>query len=390
MRSEPEQSSLDALADRVRATFGHMYEVEPARVVAAPGRVNLIGEHTDYNDGFVLPAAIDRYVVMASTPRNDRVVRLHAMSFERSTHFSLDGIERDEAQAWSDYQRGVAWVLQQEGYVLPGLDLVDGSTVPVGSGLSSSAAIELATALTFQLAADLEIDGARRALLCQRAENEFVGMRCGIMDQFISSLGQADHALLIDCRSLEYRPVPLPAGISLVVCDTRKRRGLVDSEYNNRRRECERGAAALGVPALRDVSIEMFAERQEALEPTTRRRCRHVVTENQRVLDAVEALQRGDLSAVGGLMDASHQSLRDDYEVSCAELDIMVEEARRCPGVIGARMTGAGFGGCTVNLVEDGEVPQFLETVPRAYERRTGLTPEIYVCRAVQGVHRLE
>jgi galactokinase len=317
------------------------------------------------------------------------MVRVYALDLGATSSFALDAVSADQEHRWSNYQRGVAWVLQEAGYGLPGLDLVISSDVPIGSGLSSSAAIELATAYAFQEAGDLALDGVQRALLCQRAENEFVGMRCGIMDQYIISLGEAHHAQLIDCRSLEYRPLPLPDGYRLVVCDTSKRRGLVDSEYNLRRQECERGAQALGVRALRDVTPEAFAAWEGELEPVTRKRCRHVVTEDQRVLDAETALLEGDLARFGRLMYASHVSLRDDYEVSCPELDAMVEAARCVSGVLGARMTGAGFGGCTVNLVEADAVRDFVERVPAAYRAKTGLEPKVYVCNAVQGVHRL-
>lgn len=380
---------LASLASRVAAALTREFGGDAAIFVAAPGRVNLIGEHTDYNDGFVLPAAIDRHVVIAARPRADRIVRLHAADMGESALFDLDDIRPDTGRRWSNYERGVAWALQGAGYALQGMDAVVAGDVPIASGLSSSAAIEVATAFTFQTLSGLNLDGVQRALLCQKAENEFVGMRCGIMDQYIISLGQRDHALLIDCRSLEYRLVSVPAGVSLVICDTQKRRGLVDSEYNTRRRECEAGARALGVPALRDVSVETFEARQGELAPVTRKRCRHVVTENQRVLDAVAALETGDLERFGALMNASHVSLRDDYEVSCAELDAMVEAAWRQPGVLGARMTGAGFGGCTVNLVTNEAAGAFQRQVASEYTRVTGLEPRIYRCAAEAGVRLL-
>jgi len=387
--SEDQDQRIGAHISRLMQACTERYGVRPALVVAAPGRVNLIGEHTDYNEGFVLPVAIDRHVLVAATPRVDRLVRVYAADFDETAEFSLDAIEKDSVHSWSNYERGVAWVLQDAGYELRGADLAITGDVPIGSGLSSSAAIELATATAFQALADLSLDGVERALLCQRAENEFVGMRCGIMDQFVISLGEPSHALLIDCRSLDYRPIPLPGGCSVVVCDTNKRRGLVDSEYNRRREECERGAALLGVAALRDVTPEAFAARADELDPLTHRRCRHVVTENQRVLDSVAALERGDLVRFGELMVASHASLRNDYEVSCFELDVMVEAALKRPGVLGSRMTGAGFGGCTVSLVEDGAVDVFVREVPAEYRERTGLDPEVYVCRAVRGAHRV-
>jgi len=357
--------------------------------VAAPGRVNLIGEHTDYNDGFVLPAAIDRHVLMAVAPRDDSTVHLYAADFDETATFHLDEIRPDDDHPWSNYERGVAWALQEARHPLRGMDAVITGDVPIGSGLSSSAAVEVATAHCFEVAGDFTLDGVDRALLCQKAENEFVGMHCGIMDQYVISLGRRLHALLIDCRSLRSRPVPFPTGYSLIICDTAKRRGLVDSEYNTRRQECEAGAKILGVPALRDIDLQEFKSRQGEMDEMIRRRCRHVVSENQRVLDAVKAAQSGDLARFGSLMNASHLSLRDDYEVSCRELDAMVEAAWRQDGVLGARMTGAGFGGCTVNLVEDDAVTEFLRQVPLAYQQATDLEPQIYVCSAEDGVRTL-
>ena len=389
MRSEGVDGGLEALRYRAIEAFERVCGTRPSLCVAAPGRVNLIGEHTDYNEGFVLPAAIDRHVLIAATPRDDRMVRLFALDFDEQATFSLDDIAFDEKQIWSNYERGVAWALQQDGYTLRGLDAVITGDVPIGSGLSSSAAVEVAMAYAFQVASDLSLDGVKRALLCQEAENEFVVMRCCIMDQYIISLGKRDHALLIDCRSLEYHLVSIPLGCSIVVCDTKKRRGLVDSEYNTRRRECETGARALGVGALRDVTPEQFEERESELGEVVRRRCRHVVTENQRVLDAVEALESGGLQRFGALMNASHVSLRDDYQVSCPELDAMVEAAWPQEGVFGARMTGAGFGGCTVNLVATGAVETFPSSVAQEYGAATGIVPDIYVCRAQQGVRAL-
>jgi len=390
MESRRVQGGLRLLQERVLETFGRVYGGRPALQVAAPGRVNLIGEHTDYNEGFVLPAAIDRHSVMGVTARDDRTVRVYAADFDDLSTFSLDDIQHDAQHRWSNYERGVAWVLQQEGYTLRGMDMVITGDVPIASGLSSSASIEVATAYAFQRLSNLELDGVRRALLCQKAENEFVGMRCGIMDQYIISLGKRDHALMIDCRSLDYQLVPIPPGCSVVVCDTKKRRGLVDSEYNTRRQECETGARLLGVRALRDVTPQAFEARQHELSEVTRKRCRHVVTEDQRVLDAVQALRDGDVALFGRLMNASHVSLRDDYQVSCRELDIMVHVAEQQDGVLGARMTGAGFGGCTVNLVRADAAEAFRQHVAEGYTAATGLTPDIYVCLAEEGVRALE
>lgn len=378
--------------ERLIAGFRERFPgLKPAFLAYAPGRVNLIGEHTDYNDGFVLPIAIDRWVAYVLSPRDDRKVRLASLNFGGEVEFGLDDLRKDDVHPWSNYPRGVAWALQERGATLKGMDAVLYGDVPLGSGLSSSAALEVATAAAFRAVSDLSLDGVTVALLCQRAENQFVGVNCGIMDQFVSQLAKDGHALLIDCRSLEYRHVPLPSeNYRFVVADTGKRRGLVDSEYNTRRRECEEAAAFFakrrpGVKALRDVSPEELREAEGKLDPTVFRRARHVVTENDRTLKAVDALQKGDMEAFGELMNASHESLRTDYQVSCSELDAMVEEARRVPGVLGSRMTGAGFGGCTVSLVRTDAVERFLAQVPERYTARTGLKPEVFVFEAVGG-----
>jgi galactokinase len=375
----------------VRQRFAEIFGGEPSAVVRAPGRVNLIGEHTDYNDGYVLPMAIDRSVLVAAVPRDDRQVVIHALDFGESVAFSLDDIEHDQVNTWSNYQRGVTYFLEERGIELPGLNAVMVGDIPIGSGLSSSAAVEVSTAYTWQVLAGFELSRVELALLCQRAENEFVGMSCGIMDQFVSALGQCDHALLIDCRSLDYQPVPLPTGAAIIVADTMKRRGLVDSEYNTRRQECEEGVRILQrylpeVQALRDVSVAQFVEYEGQLPQNVLKRCRHIIYENERVLRSVTALRAGNLAAFGQLMNESHVSLRDDYEVSCPELDIMAEAAWKVNGVYGSRMTGAGFGGCTVSLVAEEAIEDFETQVTAAYEQATGIAPQIYVCRAEDGV----
>jgi len=377
------------LYKKVTKAYTTRFQQPPQLVVRAPGRVNLIGEHTDYNDGFVLPVAVDQAAWMAVGPSEGSLTTVRALDIKNDEAIFSTIEVPSSAGGWADYPKGVLWAFLDRGLHPSPINAVLASDVPVGAGMSSSAAIELAFAFAWDTLGEFGISLSDLALLCQKAENEFVGMRCGIMDQYIISLGRRDHALLIDCRSLEYKLVPVPAGVSLVICDTQKRRGLVDSEYNTRRNECEAGARALGVPALRDVSVETFEARQEELGPVTRKRCRHVVTENQRVLDAVDALGAGDLERFGALMNASHVSLRDDYEVSCAELDAMVEAAWRQPGVLGARMTGAGFGGCTVNLVRDEAAETFQHSVAREYTDATGLEPRIYVCAAEDGVRLL-
>jgi galactokinase len=368
----------------IRREFEQRFGTPPAFLIRAPGRVNLIGEHTDYNDGFVLPLAIDRAVWIALRPRADRNVQVHSLDFADSTTFSLDRLERSNG-GWAEYVKGVGWVLQDTGRTLRGWEGVLAGDVPVGAGLSSSAALELAVARAFAAVSEIPWDAAAMARLGQRAENEWVGVRCGIMDQMISASGRAGHALLIDCRSLRSEAVPFPPGTTVVVLDTATRRGLVDSAYNERRSQCEAAARAFGVAALRDVTPERFEAEADRLDEITRRRARHVVTENERTLRAAESMRRGDALALGRLMNASHDSLRDDFAVSSRELDIMVECGRAHPACLGIRMTGAGFGGCAVALVRGEDVHGFTSAVAARYQSATGLVPVLYVCAATDG-----
>ena len=362
-------------------------------VAKAPGRVNLIGEHTDYNEGFVFPIAIDRNVIIAGRRRSDRRVRVYSADYEQLNEFSLDDIAFDKQMAWSNYIRGILAVLQDAGCELSGMDLVVTGNIPQGAGLSSSAALEIATADIATALCDLTIDPVDTAKLAQKAENEFVGVQCGIMDQFVSKLGRKDHALLIDCRSLEYRHIPwLSDQVRVLIADTRVQRGLVDSEYNKRRQESETGLQALsqvlsGITALRDVSISQFREHAHILDPVVRARCQHVVYENARVLEAVEALESGDWVHLGQLMYASHESLRDLYEVSCPELNAMVEIARSVEGVYGARMTGAGFGGCAIALVEERALEDLEKAILRRYPEMTGRDPQLLHTGVASGAH---
>jgi galactokinase len=369
---------------QVTQAFQQRYGAAPTFVVRAPGRVNLIGEHTDYNDGFVMPMAIDRAAWIALRPSGDRQVTVHALDFGESDTFNLDHLSSAPG-SWVDYVRGVAWALQQHGCATTGWEGVMAGDVPVGAGLSSSAALELAVARAFGAVAGWAWDAPRMALLGQYAENKWVGMNCGIMDQMISAAGVAGHALLIDCRSLAISPMPLPQGIAVVVLDTATRRGLVDSAYNERRAQCEAAARHFGVAALRDVSVAQLAAAQPDLDALTYRRARHVITENERVLQACDAMRAGDTLALGRLLDASHVSLRDDFQVSSRELDTVVEVAAAHPACLGARMTGAGFGGCAVALVRDEGTQQFVDSTAAAYTARTGLTPRVYVCAATNG-----
>jgi galactokinase len=376
------------IVNSLRASFAVQFGREPSLIASAPGRVNLIGEHTDYNDGFVMPLAIDHAAWIAGRARADRQVVLWSDNFQNRQVFTLDHIDHVEGDGgWSNYTRGVASILEQSGQSLSGMDAVVWGDVPIGSGLSSSAALEVASALALSALAGSGsvFTGIQLARLTQHAEIDFVGVNCGIMDQMISVLGQAGNALLIDCRSLTYEPVPIPSACAIVVADTMKRRGLVDSKYNERRSECEVGARLLGVSSLRDIAASQFEYRKLILPDVIRRRCRHVVTENVRVLECAHALRQGRLEQAGSLLLQSHASLRDDYEVSCPELDLMVELALGLVGIYGARMTGAGFGGCTVNLVQRSAAHNFAACLAAAYSERTSIAPSIYMCEASQG-----
>jgi galactokinase len=364
------------------------------RIFRAPGRVNLIGEHTDYNDGFVMPAALDFSTWVKISSLEGRKLAIFSENFGEEIEVDLDDKNLVAHDHWSDYPVGVAVVLERAGHRLRGARLQIRGEVPIGSGLSSSAAIEVATACALVANSELKIDPRELALLCQRAENEFVGARVGIMDQFVSLFGHAQKALLLDCRSLDFRLLPLPDNVRLIICNTMVKHALASSAYNERRAQCEAGVEYMAkflpnITALRDVTIEQLEEHGDGLEDVVYRRCRHVITENARVLSAGDALERGDLERFGELMGESHQSLRDDYEVSSEELDLMVEIAKKIEGVYGARMTGGGFGGCTVNLVADTRVEEFKERVFREYESRTTLRPEIYVCTAANGAQEV-
>jgi galactokinase len=369
--------------------------IQGRHVIRAPGRVNLIGDHTDYNDGFVMPAAIGFSTWVTSAPRDDRTVSVFSENFSEKIEFELDDQNPCARGHWSDYVKGVAITLERTGHRLRGAELRIRGEVPIGSGLSSSAALEVASGYALLTNSDLIVDRIELARVCQRAENEFVGMRCGIMDQFVSCHGQAGKALLLDCRSLEYSAQPLPEDARLALCNTMVKHALASSEYNARRLECEAAVNHFAqsrpdVRALRDITEADLKLYGSDLSEVIYRRCRHVITENARVLAAGAALEKGDLAAFGQLMNSSHRSLRDDYEVSCKELDLMVELAQQVRGVYGARMTGGGFGGSTVNLIEAESVDEFKETVGRGYEKATGVAPEIYICSAAKGAEEIK
>ncbi|MFH1008590.1 MAG: galactokinase [Candidatus Latescibacterota bacterium] len=379
------------MSPSLNAIFSKRFGGEPDIVGRAPGRVNLIGEHTDYNDGFVFPIAIDRDIRIAARRRSDGNVHLHSVNYRADTTFPVDSLNKDPNHPWADFPKGVMAELGKAGHTLCGWEAVITGNVPLGAGLSSSAAFEVAAAYVLCSLNEIPFDAIEMALLCQRAENQFVGVQCGIMDQFISALGKKDHALLLDCRDLSYRHVPIDSRrVSVVICNSGVHRGLVDSQYNTRRSQCEQGVELLsralpGIRALRDVSLAEFDAHQALVPEIVRKRCRHIVAENQRVLDAVYALENGDVGTFGRLMDASHVSLRDDYQVSIRELDLLVDLAHNSEGVLGARLTGAGFGGCTVNLVACDRIETFVRSITEAYRKETGILLETTVCAIAPG-----
>ena len=375
---------------RLLEEFHKRFQGEPV-VVRAPGRVNLIGEHTDYNDGFVLPIAIENDVRFAVARRHDRNVHLYSLNFDSETRFDLDHMERDEENTWGNYVRGMAVELAGYGCLLSGLEGVVEGNVPLGSGLSSSAAMEVAAGLAFLTVSHQVVEPPTLALLAQAAENNYLGVRVGIMDQFISRMGHPGHALFLDCRSLEYDLIPIASEeYVFVATDSRQGRELAGSAYNERRGQCEAAVAELSkhlpnVKALRDVTSAELEKYKGSLDPIVYRRARHVVSEDERVLEAVEALRGGDLGRFGKLMNASHDSLRDDYEVSSPALDTLVEAARAVEGCLGSRLTGAGFGGCTVSLVRSDRIDAFQESVAREYGEKIGAEARFYVTRPAAG-----
>jgi galactokinase len=382
-------------ADELRQVFRDRFQTT-ARVFRAPGRVNLIGEHTDYNDGFVLPMAIDRETRAAGAARQDRVVRVYSLDLREELQFNLDQPAKLIDGNWLNYIEGVARVLESEGTRLTGADLMLESNVPIGSGLSSSAALEMSTGFALLSLSGIEPDGVALARAGQQAEHKYVGAKVGIMDQLTAAMGRHDAALLIDCRSLDITYIPLDsARISVVVCNTNVKHNLAASEYNKRREECEQGVEILkahlpGITALRDVSREELELYKEHLPDVIEKRCRHVIEENVRTRAAADAIRERRTERVGKLLFESHASLRDDYEVSCRELDVMVEAATKIEGVIGARMTGGGFGGCTVNLVYKEAVNNFCASIAKAYREETGIEASIYVVGTGDGAGEIQ
>ena len=398
------------LAD-VKKLFAEKFGQEPSIVVRAPGRVNLIGEHTDYNEGYVLPVAIDREMMIAarmtdaSEVANETgelagsQVHLFSRDYGESDSFSIENIKAHPDKDWTNYLRAVLKIFQDSGYKIPAFNAVLSGDVPQGAGLSSSAAFEVAVAWMLKEFLSLEISDSQLALLCQRAENEFIGVQCGIMDQFISVMGKAEAAVMIDCRNLRCKTVPLPLAdkqLCIVITNSGVRRGLVDSAYNERRLSCQEGAKELArllnrsdIKSLRDVRLDEFMSISSSLPVTLSKRCHHVISENERVLLAVAALENDDLEDFGQLMNASHESLKNYFEVSCPEIDFLVEAAQAHEGVLGSRITGGGFGGCTVTLMPQSSLDSYLAQVVPKYARHTGCKAEVYVCTPSPGVSSL-
>lgn len=376
---------MNPTAQKAIEAFVQQFGRRPALLVRSPGRVNLIGEHTDYNDGFVFPLAIDRATYVALQPRPDDTVTLHSTDFNQTVTLCLGDLGQPTPD-WADYAKGVADLLRKDGKTIKGFDAAISTDVPVGAGLSSSASFSLAVTRAFHASSGFAWDPAKMAGLCQRVEIEHIGVNCGIMDQLVIAAARHGQALLIDCRSLACQPAPLPAGCAIVILDTRKSRTLAGSAYNERRAQCETAAAFFGAKALRDVTLAQLDTVQGRLDPLVWRRARHVVGENNRVELAMQALKARDARRLGELMNASHESLRGDYEVSCVELDEICALARAQPGCLGARMTGAGFGGCAVALVETSHAEALVAAVTPAYERRFGVKPSLYITTATAGV----
>ncbi len=380
----------------IQDLFKREFGVEPQLIARAPGRVNLLGEHVDYNDGLVLPAAIDREVQLAAALTVEQRVSLYAIDLDERTIFSLDALdekldlEGKPLPGWALYPAAVAWTLQEAGFQVSGIQAVYSSDIPIGAGLSSSAAVEIGFGVLWRAFGKLDIDQLKLAELCQRAENVYVGVSCGLMDQFASACGIEGHALCFDTRSLEWETAPLPAGTALIIADSGVRRALASSAYNQRRAECEQAVEQLQqsmpkIQSLRDVSPTEFAAYGFYLPPIIRRRAEHVVKEIARVQSAVSALRREDIRAFGALMYSGHTSLRDLYEVSTPELDMLVEITRQLPGCFGSRLTGAGFGGCTISLVEEEKAPDFIRGLKDRYQQKTGRQAQVYSCKASDG-----
>ena len=369
------------------------FHAEPA-IFVAPGRVNLIGEHTDYAEGFVMPVAIDFATLAAISPRTDGKIVIWAENYQEEMIFDAAALPKTASKHWSDYPMGVVHILTGEGHTIPGFSLSLWGDVPLGSGLSSSAALEVVTALAVLSLIGASYPGPVLARLCQRVENEFVGANCGIMDQFISANGKENHALLLDCRDLSFKLAPIPDNVALVIANTMVKHSIAGGDYPTRRRESEAACAIInshrgGVPFLRDATLDDLAKWGHEMEPKSYLRAKHVISENLRTVAAEKALEKSDMKELGRLMAEAHTSYSKDFEGSCAEADLMVDLANELLGVIGARLTGGGFGGCTVNLVEQAKAKAFANELGKRYAAKTGIKPEIHICHASDGAHRI-
>jgi len=375
----------------------HSKFAKPARLFRAPARVNVIGEHCDYNDGFVMPANTALYTWLAIAPRDDRIVQILASDFSQTVKISLDELHRDPDGGWQEYPKGVLKVLQDEGFELKGADILLTGEIPLGGGLSSSASLETVMAFAMLSCAGYEIDRKQMALMCKKVENDFVGVACGIMDQYVISLCGKDQAMMLDCRTLDYKPAPLPADAQFLIVNSGVVHKLREGGLNQRQRECAQAVALLNksgleIAALRDLSMEHLDSNRKRLGDRLYRRCRHVVTEIERVHDAFQAMADSDPATLGRLMNQSHNSLKDDYEVSCSELDFLVDVARNCDGVHGSRMVGAGFGGCTISLVSRDKIKAVAVEICKQYREIVGHDPWHHIVEAsgpVQEIHLL-
>jgi galactokinase len=379
--------------EELRSLHLSRFKAEP-EIFAAPGRVNLIGEHTDYAEGFVMPAAIDFATLAGISARTDGKIAIYSENFTEECTFDAEALPVSAGKHWSDYPMGVIAILAGEGHRMTGFSLSLFGDVPLGSGLSSSAAIEVATALAVTALLKVHYPGPQLARLCQRAENEFVGANCGIMDQFISANGEENHALLLDCRDLSFRLAPIPANVALVIANTMVKHSVAGGEYTTRRAEVEEAARVIArhkpeVRFLRDATVEDLKRWGTEMSPNALKRARHVITENTRTVAAAEALIHHNLKELGRLMAEAHESYSKDFEASCSEADTMVTLANELPGLIGARLTGGGFGGCTINLVEQKEARRFAEALGASYANATGITPQIHICHASSGAHKV-
>ncbi len=381
-----------SLIHSVQQHFQQQFNSAPTHLFRAPGRVNLIGEHTDYNDGFVLPCAIQFSTVLASKLTPSRIIDIYAADYHERHQIDLSqAISPVATPRWANYVRGVVAGLMAKGLTLPGCDLVISGDVPQGAGLSSSASLEMVLGLGLSSLAGQPLAPAENARNGQQAEHQFAGCQCGIMDQLVSAAGQVGHAMLLDCRSLEFTAVSMPANLAVLIINSNVKRGLVDSAYNERRQQCEQAARFFGVAALRDVSIEMLEQAKDQLEPIIYQRARHVISENARTLAAAQALSTGDIATLSELMAASHASMRDDFAITVPAIDFLVTEVSAVLGKQGGvRMTGGGFGGCVVALLPAELVPAVMSRVNATYADFSGLTATMFVCTASQGAHVLE